>query len=361
MIYLENDDRDFNYAKYDDILCDISSEVIKLTLLIPKNLKEEKEKFFSNDKYNPQFKYKKCYLENQIKLLDDMRFPNTILGNTFDRARVYLLNFAKLIQTRGTDDFKGDTLYGCPEKELIDEANRILKFKKRDIYTRKIFYDYQVKEELLYLLQRYGLYDWKIKLREDLSTTVSVVSSTKQICIKKDLIISKRHLEKIKVHEIDTHVLRGENGKNQEFKIFGIGIFPNYLSIEEGLAGYNEWINGLSGDVAMRTFATHVIATDNALRMSFRELFNFLLPIMQDEEKTFKEVMRVKRGMGDTSKPGGFIKDHVYLEGKYVIQKYVREGGDLKKLYAGKISLDELKLIDMGILKPAKHLPSFYK
>ncbi len=38
-------------------------------------------------------------------------------------------------------------------------------------------------------------------------------------------------------HEIDCHVLRSENGKQQPFKIFNYG-FPNYLETEEGYAIY---------------------------------------------------------------------------------------------------------------------------
>ena len=65
--------------------------------------------------------------------------------------------------------------------------------------------------------------------------------------------------------------------------------------------------------------------------------------------------------MGDTSKPGGFLKDHVYLQGMLTINDYVKNGGDVKLLYAGKIGVKDVYLVKEGIIKPAKILPEFIK
>lgn len=67
--------------------------------------------------------------------------------------------------------------------------------------------------------------------------------------------------------------------------------------------------------------------------------------------------IRAKRGLGDTSKPGGFIKDHVYLEGKVLLDDFVKDGGDLTPLYAGKIGLQHIDLVKKGIIKPPKYMP----
>lgn len=56
----------------------------------------------------------------------------------------------------------------------------------------------------------------------------------------------------------------------------------------------------------------------------------------------WKYVVRVKRGLTDTSQKGGLYKDSVYLEGAVqVLQK--RKHLDFKGLLCGKISLVDLK------------------
>ena len=49
--------------------------------------------------------------------------------------------------------------------------------------------------------------------------------------------------------------------------------------------------------------------------MSFSELFKDLEKYVDDPKTRYKYVLRVKRGLADTSKPGGLFKDQVYLEG----------------------------------------------
>lgn len=52
--------------------------------------------------------------------------------------------------------------------------------------------------------------------------------------------------------------------------------------------------------------------------------------------------MRFKRGMIDTSEPGGLYKDQVYLEGAVAILSERKEL-DFYGLCCGKISLDDVK------------------
>mgnify|MGYP000858685853 CR=1 FL=1 len=52
--------------------------------------------------------------------------------------------------------------------------------------------------------------------------------------------------------------------------------------------------------------------------------------------------MRVKRGVMDTSEPGGLYKDQVYLEGAVTILKE-RKTLDFHGLCCGKISLEDMK------------------
>jgi len=53
-------------------------------------------------------------------------------------------------------------------------------------------------------------------------------------------------------------------------------------------------------------------------------------------------VLRVKRGLNDTSKPGGLYKDQVYLEGALKLLEHRREI-DWQGFYSAKLNLEDLK------------------
>lgn len=55
--------------------------------------------------------------------------------------------------------------------------------------------------------------------------------------------------------------------------------------------------------------------------------------------------MRVKRGFEDTSTPGGFCKDQVYLKGAVEILKN-RDKIQIEQLFYGKISIQDLMDIE---------------
>ncbi len=85
--------------------------------------------------------------------------------------------------------------------------------------------------------------------------------------------------------------------------------------------------------------------------MGFVDLFNDIEKYIDDKMSRWKFVLRVKRGLMDTSEPGGLYKDQVYLEGAVAIlreRKYL----DFHGLCCGKISLDDMKRL--GALKKLK-------
>jgi len=68
--------------------------------------------------------------------------------------------------------------------------------------------------------------------------------------------------------------------------------------------------------------------------------------------------LRVKRGLTDTSEPGGLYKDQVYLEGAIQILR-ARKNIDFMGLYCGKLSLDDLQkpIIEKRLRKEQILLP----
>ena len=56
---------------------------------------------------------------------------------------------------------------------------------------------------------------------------------------------------------------------------------------------------------------------------------------------------------------------HLYLQGFLEVNEFIEKGGDAKKLFIGKIAINDLPLVDKmiqaGILNEAKIIPSFIK
>lgn len=72
--------------------------------------------------------------------------------------------------------------------------------------------------------------------------------------------------------------------------------------------------------------------------MSFVDLFRDLEKYVNSPQSRWKFVLRVKRGLTDTSCKGGLYKDQVYLEGAVKVL-YRRKELNFKTLLCGKLSL----------------------
>jgi hypothetical protein len=79
-----------------------------------------------------------------------------------------------------------------------------------------------------------------------------------------------------------------------------------------------------------------------ASKLSFVDLFDDIKKYIDDKHSRWKYVMRVKRGVMDTTEPGGLYKDQVYLEGAVTILKE-RKTLDFHGMCCGKISLEDMK------------------
>jgi hypothetical protein len=89
----------------------------------------------------------------------------------------------------------------------------------------------------------------------------------------------------------------------------------------------------------------------------FLETFRRLTQDYGFERKgAFTIALRIFRG-------GGLTKDAVYLRGVVSIIRYLREGGDLKPLFVGKIAANHVPIIQelrwRGVLKEPPLLPRY--
>lgn len=114
-------------------------------------------------------------------------------------------------------------------------------------------------------------------------------------------------------HEIGSHFLRRFNEVQQpwhnERKKWGL---KNTVTIEEGSGCLNMYLEQAK-DPSKYTYlfkpALNYYMCCKASKMSFAELFKDLEKYVDNPKLRYKYVLRVKRGLADTSQPGGLYKD----------------------------------------------------
>jgi hypothetical protein len=209
---------------------------------------------------------------------------------------------------------------------------------------------------------------------------VSYSSNEVKVPVTRKVFFSK--LQKLIAHEIETHVLRKisskahkaegkEWGKKGRLRLLKESTMPGYIETEEGLAIYNQQV--ITGKEASEPDdLTYVIRTlgvclakENNFRDTFESLVDIIQPVFEhgdanDPETEAKEMVwvtcvRIFRGISDTSKVGNYDPYMWrYMKGNIAVWDFVDSGGDITKLYIGKIGIDHIQdLYEMGITKPA--------
>ncbi|NOQ55852.1 MAG: DUF1704 domain-containing protein [Nanohaloarchaea archaeon] len=346
------------YNELDKRLIKIAKNVKPLYYLTPINCAHEKTKFLLDNSHVPRFKYRDLeYNPNLIeKKLNSISIPKGSLSKIFTQKRDELLLMNEMLINRGNDDLIQKTssrLYGTPSKKLVKQAEKIL-LDTDPIELKKDVSSAKIKIALENALRDNKLRYWKVEYSIKRLTTV--YPAEKMITVGKDRLFSQIDPKRLGVHEVGVHVLRAANGHGQVLKIFATGL-PGYLSTEEGLAAYLEQKTGNTCPERMRNYAGRVIAVDSVVNgLSFRECLDKLVSYRFTKDNAWDLTVRAYRG-------GGFVKDHVYLLGFEKVKEFEANGGDICDLYVGKVGIDDLplvsELIDAGILKEPKYLPSF--
>jgi len=253
-----------------------------------------------------------------------------------------------------------------PKDSLFRNACLVMKGKMSNynvVNTSKLkkdeYLEYEVVETIFNaVFEEFGIEDWGVEKSKNISSN-GVKTAIKRRRIYVDPNIKKTPLEikKTVVHEL-THVLRAYNGELTGIMALGKPNLSNYLDVEEGLAMYNEEQMGYLKDIDLKERAGTVYAIYVGKELSFRQLFNVLLGSFT-RQKAFKIAYLVKRGMGDTLRPGISVKPVVYFRGFRKIRKRFESDASLyKKLYAGKISFSQVSWVDEGLIKEPRIVPT---
>lgn len=295
-----------------------------LRKLIPSNVQQEKQKFLADDSYNPQFEY-----------------------------------------STAPEMFELDS-YGYPKPELVAKAQEVLDKayfgrNERDLLMMqgKVLTQSEVTEKFTNFLRLHHLENrYKISWSSSFLSRATMTESS--INLKNGAEFRKEGILGTLYHEIGTHALRRINYEKQPWfkrkKKFG---FSSYLKTEEGLAILNSLVP--QSFKSAYSSALRYVAVAYAQEHSFAELSKLLSKYMESPERRWNLILRLKRGVTDTSQPGGFTKDLTYFEGMVEVGRWLDQNNyNLAPLYFGKLAVED---IDRAYeLNPGYSpiLPSFY-
>lgn len=262
-----------------------------------------------------------------------------------------------------------ESIYGCPDAELIDAAHAIFnsgtddveeaaapqaKGDGKTVNARDLAQ--RARDEIDYYHRRHSSFTAQVAVRDDIASGMLVVKD--QLFISNSLRVAARSVAPLLHHEIGTHLLTYHNGRMQSLQLLYAGL-AGYESLQEGLAVLAEYLSGGLAPSRFRLLAARVIAIDAMLRgASFIDAYRLL-----DGERglaprsAFTTTLRVFRG-------GGFTKDVIYLAGLRDVLAYLAQGHDIEPLYVGKMALEHVPHIQelrmRGIVDAAAILPRFW-
>lgn len=354
-------------------LAEISQKLNLSFAITPVNCSLEREQFFHNFKqgkeYNPTFIYPelKVNISTMEKAIESifakkelLPFKEIGLFQTLEKLCKYLDKKIELFKAIGTPEFSTHSLalYGKPDRLCIDTARKILegdRVQYDEIITAKA-----IKEALGEEIKKFNL-DWRIRIVDNITTKVSISSLNKEILINKKSGFTLFEARRLKVHEVDIHVIRAENGSRQPLSIFQTGL-GGYQETEEGLSVYFEEKTNNLDKFQERLYAARALGVALALKGSFFFVFSRLSQYLP-EGSAYRITERIKRGIRETSREGGISKDYHYISGREKIKEYIKRQGDIRLLFVGKIGLEDVhlvkKLLEKAILNKPVIFPDF--
>ncbi|XP_075247285.1 microtubule-associated tyrosine carboxypeptidase 1-like [Convolutriloba macropyga] len=304
-----------------------------LECLRPINVELEKLKFFARDfDYNPQFKYLNPLTS---EFLSQYRKPSV---KYLKPALTILRNLIRR--------------YGSYERYEELTGGRVLQPNE----IRALVTDY---------VQREGFDDGEILLNMStsiLSTAMMSRAGGHGVLTVKVGEMHESWIEGMLRHELSTHYLRGKNNTHQPWSSRRcrehFSLLPHNPT-EEGLASLHTVL--MRPEPLLFRNALLYYAIVLAATLSFKDLFSKLAEFVSDPEKRWEYCVRAKRGQYDTSVPGCFTKDQVYLAGSLNIL-HNRKRIDFEALMrCGKLAWEDVERVKGLADYENTRIPSFMR
>ena len=316
----------------------------------PVNVTSEWENFKVNNYSKiPKFRYRLISIDPGIEKRKLFQIPleeieHSTLAFLLRDKRTELEKQLLMLEERGTRNFfyTSQSIYGDLDESTIQAAHSLLNV---ELPAEQAEYEFVnatdfaqiADQELEKYRKAFPRLPLKVKVKESVS---GLLVSGPELFIGKDLSVSKERVNALIQHEIGTHILTYCNGHAQPLHLMYSG-FAGYEQLQEGIAVLAEYLVGGLNINRLRLIAARVLAVEALIKgADFIECFTMLRDEFDFGAKTsFNISMRVFRG-------GGYTKDAIYLKGLKQVLDYVKSGGELSHLYAGKYAMEHLPLIE---------------
>ncbi len=281
----------------------------------PLNLLEEKAKFLADPTYNPQFQYAREFSPTEL------------------------------------------TAWGLPKESYFQHAHRML--DKHPLPHRKK--EYITVEDIQRKITQFNE-TYKLPQPVEVFFSEKYVSrcriSINKMYFQLPITYSAQTLDDLCRHELETHLFRNINHTKQPW---GMQKFPDpmFRRTEEGLAGIHTHLCR-DEKLIFKSYRTY-IAAYLAQKTSFTHVFQGLLKLGASEPIAWLTAVRTKRGMKDTSQPGGLTKDITYFEGMVAVWQWLMDKqNDPKDLYLGRIDISQVEELRQHAMRDGLLYPSFF-
>jgi len=302
--------------------------------------------------FEPDLVKRRLY-DLEIELVED-----PALGNIFLAKRDEIMRQIMLLEDRDTSRFMYASLqlFGDVGDALVADATELLEtipvIPPRDSYVTAAAFAETAQQELDAYRARYPGFAAELEIRSDVT---DLMVSHGRFLVPSTAVFRSKRVNALIQHEVGTHVVTYENGREQPFKLLAVGL-PGYDETQEGLALLAEFVCGGLDPLRLRLLAARVVAVHMVIQgADFLEIFGELRERHDLAPKSAWGVAaRVARN-------GGLTKDVIYLRGISRVLEFVSQRATIEPLLVGKLSLDNVplveELIQREILRPPRITP----
>jgi uncharacterized protein (TIGR02421 family) len=339
-----------------DPIWDIDRELVALErsfdvllLTAPVNFDQAWERFqASGFQRNPEFHYRLLPLDpdlvkRRLFAIEMESIDDPAVADLFQDKRNELDTLLTMLGERGAPGFRHSShrLYGTVDEPLLRLAEGVLTGVQPSGRWTGEWVDARgfraaAEKELARYAARHPALATRVQIRRDIT---GLMVSRGDLLIGESLRLRADRVEPLLHHEVGTHVLTYVNGRAQPLEQLSLGL-ADYDELQEGLAVLSEYLVGGLDALRMRLLGARVVASRAVEEgADFVETFRRLT---EDHGYSPSGAWHIATRVHAS---GGFTRDLIYLRGLASLLEFLRDGGELRPLYIGKIAQKHVPVI----------------
>ena len=358
----------------DEKLGYIASKVQIDDLTIPSNFNEAKEQLKQNPDSNPSLNYDgNKYLQEFKKIMSSSEpldkklteiskelqdyknhqwyplFSQTLDELNYKIRLVSNMGNSKILKETSVKLFGEDNHAFTPEKFAKAQGDMQGRDKTNEIK------EYDEQDFTEYIKPFCDKIGYTIEISDIMASRINHNPAKKEIVVKKGSKFSKKDMEKLLLHEVETHAYQAFNARQQPYIYLALN-GPKEADTREALAGRSEKEYDV---LATRIRAAHYFACGLAHHLPLSNVFSNVKCFV-DEDKAAGISLRAKQGLINTAEPGSNLKNTSYYKRLDEILELPLE--DIRLLFSGRFSVSHLDILKtLKDLKEPQVLPEYLR